>query len=106
MHLFDLSATNIWIEYRSDQQVSGHPEKERMQHFDFKLLLAAEMTAQVDKVANDDEMNADDEEYIQTKKRRPVESQTSGNGWLWLRASVLLSEGSIPLVSMSLWARY
>ncbi|XP_034163919.2 piggyBac transposable element-derived protein 3-like [Pangasianodon hypophthalmus] len=85
LHFFDLAATNSWIEYRSDHQVSGRPEKERLQYFDFKLLLAEEMIAQaqssqgqqVHKMASDDEMSTDDEEYIPAKKKRPVEPQPS-----------------------------
>lgn len=86
MHFFDLAATNSWIQYRSDHQASGRPEKERMQYFDFKLLLAEEMLSQaqggadnhVEDVANgkEDEVSPyGDEEYFPKRKRRSVEPQ-------------------------------
>jgi len=85
LHFVDLATTNSWIEYRSDHQVSGKPEKERLQYFDFKLLLAEEMIAQAqgghqaDNVTSGDEEMSTDEEYIPTKKRRPVEPQPNAN---------------------------
>ena len=88
LHAFDLAATNSWIEYRSDHQISGRPDKERLQYFDFKLLLAEEMITQAqgargqqdDKVASDDdEMSTEDKEYIPAKKRRRVDPQPNGD---------------------------
>ncbi|GLD66047.1 piggyBac transposable element-derived protein 3-like protein [Lates japonicus] len=46
LYLFDLAATHSWMEYKAHHQVSGRPEKERLQYFDFKLLLAEEMITQ------------------------------------------------------------
>ncbi|MEQ2190691.1 hypothetical protein XENOCAPTIV_005866 [Xenoophorus captivus] len=82
MHVFDLAATNSWIECRSDHQVSGKPERKKLQDFDIKLLLADKLIAQAqgslgqqaDKVASDDdERSNEDEDYIPNTTRRHVE---------------------------------
>ena len=52
LHFFDLAATNSWIQHRSDNWASGSPAKERLQHFDSKLLPADEMLSQVQSGAN------------------------------------------------------
>ena len=72
LHFFDLATTYSWIQYRTDHQASGKPEKERLQYLDFKLLLSEQMIAQAQggqgqQVASEEEMSSNDEEYAPTK---------------------------------------
>lgn len=60
-------------------QARGRPEGEVAVFFYFKLLRTEDMITQAKGrrggQVNDDEMSTDDEEYIPTKKRRPVGPQ-------------------------------
>lgn len=47
--------------YRSDHQASGKPAKEKLQYFDFKLLLAEEMPSQSQRGVNEEESDSKDE---------------------------------------------
>ncbi|XP_061094922.1 uncharacterized protein K02A2.6-like [Conger conger] len=52
-----------WIQYRSDHKASGRPAKERMQHFDFKLLLAEEIVSQAQGGADNQVEEVSNEQY-------------------------------------------
>ncbi|XP_026180167.1 piggyBac transposable element-derived protein 3-like [Mastacembelus armatus] len=72
LHFVDLSATNSWIQYRSDSQAFGRQRKDILQYIEFKVLLAEKLIAQAQSGASQesDVKGTDDEEERPSPRKR------------------------------------